>query len=523
MLKGFKKMSRKRQIITVFLSVLILALIVVIIYQNFKPAPAPEYQLTSVSKGDIQATFDTKATVESTSTENFVAASGVKVSTVNVAVGDKVKAGDVLATFDVASINGTLAQYKSAYDKANAAYAKANESVVNAKAQITTADSDIKRAEKEIADIKAEILLAENAKVTQPQVDTAYTAEQLRAIAEQLGQNGLSQEQINAVIASLKESVGNIDVKDAISKTKAAKELQLAQKEAQLATLKTQRSVYEAQTDDTISSLYKSVSEQKKADYESFKAIYDTLSSGWVASADGIITQVNIEAGKAFTPVQQSSSPDLSSIIGSMTNNAEVMSTLTEIFGATNNSASSVGNGIVLENYGEFIASFTVGKYDLLDIKVGQNCTVSSLGSNYDATVSYVSATATESTGIDIGSLASSLTGSSANSASAAVKVKIHNPDEKIVIGFDVDVKVKTEKIEDVIKIPVDCVATEDSLTYVYVYNANKKTVEKREIQLGVFSDEAYEILSGIEVGERIVMNPKSALTDGAKITVKEA
>ena len=35
-------------------------------------------------------------------------------------------------------------------------------------------------------------------------------------------------------------------------------------------------------------------------------------------------------------------------------------------------------------------------------------------------------------------------------------RVKILNPDEKLVIGFDVDIKVNTEKITNVLKIPVD-------------------------------------------------------------------
>lgn len=60
-----------------------------------------------------------------------------------------------------------------------------------------------------------------------------------------------------------------------------------------------------------------------------------------------------------------------------MTSNSEVASTLTDILSSTAGSASSVGDGIVLENYGEFIASFTVGKYDLLGLKVGQSAVVS--------------------------------------------------------------------------------------------------------------------------------------------------
>lgn len=49
-------------------------------------------------------------------------------------MGDRVKAGDVLATFDVSSIDGTLANYKSAFDKAKAAYDKASGTVSSAKA-----------------------------------------------------------------------------------------------------------------------------------------------------------------------------------------------------------------------------------------------------------------------------------------------------------------------------------------------------------------------------------------------------
>ena len=136
MFKKFKRLSRKRQIFTVLISVIIVALVAALLYQTFKPEPRPEYQVQAASVGDIQATFDTKGTVESTSTEKFTAAAGVKVSSVNVAVGDRVKAGDVLATFDVSSIDGTLANYKSAFDKAKAAYDKASGTVSSAKSGI---------------------------------------------------------------------------------------------------------------------------------------------------------------------------------------------------------------------------------------------------------------------------------------------------------------------------------------------------------------------------------------------------
>ena len=515
MFKKFKRLSRKRQIFTVLISVIIVALVAALLYQTFKPEPRPEYQVQAASVGDIQATFDTKGTVESTSTEKFTAAAGVKVSSVNVAVGDRVEAGDVLATFDVSSIDGTLANYKSAFDKAKAAYDKASGTVSSAKSGIKAIDLQISQTESDISALKREIAATHNA-------DIKNTEEQLEALREQLKNGGLTEEEIQDIINSLKNSSGDVDIEKALSDSVAAKQMKLAQAEAQLTSLKTQRAVYEAQTDETVSDIYKSVMEQKQKDYESYKAIYDSLKNGWVASADGIITTVNIEAGKEFTPAEAGSSGvDLSSIIGSMTSNSEVASTLTDILSSTAGPASSVGDGIVLENYGEFIASFTVGKYDLLGLKVGQSAIVSTLGSDYDAVVSYVGATASENNGLNISSIASSLTGSSSNSASAVAKVKILNPDEKIVIGFDVDIKVNTEKITNVLKIPVDAVATDDAVTYVYVYNPDKKTVEKRTVELGVFSDDDYEVKSGLSEGEMVVMNPKAALTDGTKIAVK--
>ena len=38
---------------------------------------------------------------------------------------------------------------------------------------------------------------------------------------------------------------------------------------------------------------------------------------------------------------------------------------------------------------------------------------------------------------------------------------------------------------------------------------------------IGVFSDDDYEVKSGLSEGEMVVMNPKAALTDGTKIAVK--
>lgn len=525
-IKKFKNMTRARQIGTIIVTIVILVLIGYVLYTNFKPEPLPEYNVTEIKLGDIQSTYETTGTVVSDNTEAYTAITGVKVTAVNVKVGDSVKAGDVLAQFDVSTLNPQLKEYKTAYDKALKAYNDsvsatntAKQNKANAAAQMNTVHAEIDRLEKEI---KA----AEDAK-SQTTPDTPeYSQEQLDALIQKLKDSGFSKEEIDKIIESLKNSSGGItkeDIESAIANATATKKLELAQKQSQKQMLEAQLALYEAQSDETASSIYKNVMEQKKADYESYKALVDSMKNGWVASSDGLVTEVNLVAGQAFTPkASKSTTTDLSSIMKYVSGNNDMTSVLSDIIGSVTDSNASSGTGITLENTNEFVAEFSVGKYDILSIKVGQRVKVSSLGSDYEGEVIYVSATASESSALDISSIASTFTGGSSSSSNGAlVRVKINNPDEKIIIGFDVDIKIDTEKIENVMVLPIDAVVTEDSTNFVYIVDENNK-VSKREITVGRFSDDNYELLTGVEQGERVVDNPKTSMAEGDKIAIKK-
>ena len=520
--KKAKNWPRKKKITVAVITVVLAALVATVLYANFKPEELPAYSLAEAKIGDIQSTFDTQGTVESGSTESFNAASGVRVTAVYVSVGDRVTAGQQLATFDTSTLTAQLNAYKSAFDKAKVSYTKSANSVSDAKRELGNVNAQIPTLQREISALESEIAAAENTKVTAPDTPT-YSEAELRALAEQLRKGGMTEAQIQEIVAAVQQQVGSVDVEAAVRNSVAAKKAELAQKQAQLSALEAQKSVYEAQTDETVTELYKSVMEQKSKEYESYKTLVDSLQNGWFAAADGIVTEQNLVAGEIFTPkVQQSGGMDLSALMNMASGNSDVAATLTDIFSSTSGADTAVGAGIVVENYGEFYASFTVGKYDLLDLKVGQPAMVSSLDKIYDAEVSYVSATASASSGLDISSITSSLTGGSGGSSSSApVKVKIKNPDEKIVIGFDVDIQINTEKIENVLTIPVETVFTDAGENYVFVYDAEKKTVSKRAVTLGIGSDTVYEVLDGIKSGEQVVMNPKTALQDGDKIAVQ--
>lgn len=509
----------------IIVCLVILGLIGYVTYNNFKPKALEKYNVTEVYRGDIQTAYETTGTVVSSGSVTYTALEGVKVDAVNVSVGDTVKEGDILATFDTTPLNKTLAEYRSAYTKAKAAYdaqlrqrSQANSAAADAKQQIAQLDA-------EIAALQAEINAAEQAVNGNASQESApsFDASQVAEVAERLRQGGFTAEEIAQITSSLQsqsQSITYEDIEKAVENSAAAKRAELASKQSQRQLLEAEINFVGSGTDDTAMSIYKSVMEQKKADYDNYKSLVDKMTEGWVAEGNGIVTEVNLVAGETFAPESSASTTtDLSSLLGYVSGNADMSSVLGDIIGSVTSGNTSSAAGIKLENNDELMAEFSVGKYDILNIKTGQKVNVRSLGSEYEGEVVYVSATASETSAFDISSIASTFTGGSTSTANGAlVRIKILKPDEKVIIGFDVDIQIDTQKIEDVLVIPIDAVITEDGVNFVYTLDEDN-CVHKTEIVVGNYSDSNYELISGIPEGTTVVDNPKTAIKDGEKIS----
>ena len=109
-----KKWSTKKKVLVSILVILCAAIIAGVLYMFFKPDPLPQVSTAKVTKGSITQTLDMSGKVSSSQKGNFVPIDGTKVLTVNVKVGEYVKKGDVLATFDTSSLNSVLAEKQQA-------------------------------------------------------------------------------------------------------------------------------------------------------------------------------------------------------------------------------------------------------------------------------------------------------------------------------------------------------------------------------------------------------------------------
>ena len=555
MFKNFKKYPKGKKIRVIVIAVILVGLAGVLCYELLKPAPLPEYELVEAQKGSIMQTLIATGTVESNNSSVYEILDGVEVLEVKVKVGDKVKKGDELATFDTSGLSPRLNEVRSEYNEALSRYNKAVSSSNDASSNLKDTNSEISKLEKQISKLEKEIeetQAKEKAELEKSQKDaekaakdaekkakdeitkytgTTYTKEQIDALTQQILDNDGTKEQVNQMIAALNsaeenakksaEEISTEELAEKLKGTSAGKSLELIQLKTQLTSLKTQQTYFEMQTGDTLAKAYKAVADIKKKEYDALQETIDALDAGWFAQGNGIVTKVNITQGEVYSAdkKQSSSNADFSEMLNMLGGgNVDITSIISQLTSASNENAV----GIQVDNYDQFIASFNVGKYDLLNLKVGQEATITSLDSEYKGVVDYVSATASENTGLDISSITSSLTGGTNTANSALAKVKILNPDEKVIIGFDVDIKIKIGEVDDVLILPVEALRFDNGQKYIFVYNSETKTVEKRNVELGSSEDTKYEITGGLVVGEMVVKNPLSALKDGDKIIPKK-
>lgn len=93
------------------------------------------------------------------------------------------------------------------------------------------------------------------------------------------------------------------------------------------------------------------------------------------------------------------------------------------------------------------------------------------------------------------------------------------NDNLKFRVGMQGDADVILSTINDALKVPFNAVVNEDGKDYVWVVEGGK--AKKKEVSLGASSLNEFQISSGINEGEQIIVDPSIKLIDGQKVTVK--
>lgn len=469
--------------------------------------------LAEVKKGNVEQYYETSGVIESGNQSEFDIINGVKVESVNVSLGDNVKKGDLLATFDTSSLDTILSDKEKLYNSALERYNNTLSNETKSAAQLDSLDRQVK-----IIDAQMTILQTKNstnniAQASSSSSKSGLTADKIREILEDsnsTGQTNYTEDEINDIVNSFTSSGSSLSS----ILNSGSNSMNLTNLQMQKSILETQIGVLQSQDFSVLESTYKSLVDSTKANYEQTKSIVDSLKNGWVAEYPGVVTEINIEKGKVFKNSQTTDNNQnllniLSGLSSNDTSNIDINSILNQA------SKSGVTNvGMVIDNYSDYYATFSIGKYDALKVKEKMPVTISSVAGSYKGYVSFISPKATSSS-----STLSELAGTSSGTSSLLeAKAKVQNPNDSLIIGFDVKLSIKTDEVKNVLTIPVESLMMDSGNKYVYLYNEKTKTIRKQKIELGISSDSMYEVKTGLKEGNIIVKNPSKDLSDGLKV-----
>ncbi len=503
-------------------------------------------EVMRVETGDVTEIVETNGTVVSGQQKVIFSPVNANVETADFQVGDLVKAGDKLVTFDLKDLEEqnqkaeltVLANelgYQDSVAKSNEAQSRqadARNQAANLQAQVDAKTQEVQDLTNALAGeanaqavTKQQEAEAVNVQITDLQQQLETTAKELEEAQRAVDQaaNAQQKAQVNfEAAAAAAES-------DPEALEKAKKELNQANKDFTNA----------KNACDKIQETADSLQEQIEALQASLSAIgtedvTDSDLQQRLQNAQAELAELkgNLESQKA---IAESESGALSSAAREQmrTNNnlAELESkSLEELIEEGRKGITADFNGVIsdkqvmegalvsqgmqlftLQSIDDVNVEVTLSKNVFDKVKEGQVAEITLAGQTYQGTVKKISRIA--STG------AAGSNQAAVSSASVMATVQINHPDDNIFLGVDAKVKIQAAEAKNVIILPTEAVNIGKDGTFCWVNEDG--VMKKRSITTGVTSDECAEITQGIDEGEQVIADP-GMHEEGDPITVTE-
>ena len=455
---------------------------------------------------DVEQTLRTNGTVKSMETKSYFAAVMVPVSEVKVAVGDKVKKGDVLLKFDEAALSearqeaelklaSSQGDYSSSLYKNNkylADLSEANTNLPVLEQQISDHETYLKGLQKTIEDKKA-WYANQGALLQVSLLEWEKTiSDEKKALEERNAYEAESQD------------MDDKEKREKRERDDAAKN-QIAQDEETLLSLQeqVQYNSYEQQNNQEIRDLEREAAEIEKiiADAKELKA---KMESQKEASEDAMMDTGSKEKLEADTALQKLTNGGTLESIQEVESGitADFAGVVTEINAVECATPAENGKLVVLESTDKVVIHANVSKYDLEKLAVGQSAEIDIAGNMYEGKVDKIEGMATTNNN---------------GAAVVGVDIGIEKPDENIFLGVEAKVVVHTAKAEGVTTIPMELVNSDRDGDFVYV--EENGLVAKRRITVGISNESLCEVKEGLSVGDKVIMSMGQEFEEGMAVT----
>ncbi|MDR0424246.1 MAG: efflux RND transporter periplasmic adaptor subunit [Clostridiales Family XIII bacterium] len=104
--------------------------------------------------------------------------------------------------------------------------------------------------------------------------------------------------------------------------------------------------------------------------------------------------------------------------------------------------------------------------------------------------------------------------------AQKRVDVEIAVDDQSgFILGSDKDLKIVVEEKASALLVPRRAVFAANEKDYVYLVTEGK--AEQREVSVGIKGEEMYEIMSGLQEGDAVIVSPDDSVVDGVRVKIQ--
>lgn len=450
---------------------------------------------TTLQKTTLTDSVSVNGTVASGSTASVTASDSVKtykVTAVNVAVGDTVTEGQVIATLDTSDVEKQIESAQQTY----------GDSVEQAQ---TTYDQSVEDQATNVAQAQ------ENLDKAQQDYDTLGLTDYYSSMQNTAGATGTNRELVEYYyglyaekIAGLQNTIASLQIqltnaqRDGNAEQQQAIQGQLTDYQSQLTVAKGQCSIPELglQGFDVIQQYYNSIEQYRQA-LDQAQQAYDTA-----------VTQNSRAVDSAGTKLEQASRTsdtltDLQSTLEDCTLTATMSGTITEL----NATVGSVCTGTVatIQDLDYLTVEVTIPASSVGKLSTGMQCNVTS-----DATGdTVVTGTLTRIDPV-----------ANENGAFGAT-VTVNGSDSGLLIGIDAQVEIIVQQDNDVFTVPRDAIGTrEDGSTYVLRRTGGEgvdMTFEEVDVTTGNANDYYIEVSGDLAEGD--VIRASADLTQGVEST----
>lgn len=495
---------KRHKKLTIFLVIvlLIIAFVVNFLGRTAAASAALTYQYvrtTTLQKTSLTDSVSVNGTVASGSTASVTASDSVKtykVTSVNVAVGDTVKKGDVIATLDTTDVEKQIENAQESYsDSVEEAQTNYNNSVADQATNLAQLQDDLNKAQEDYDTLGLERYSSMQ--------DSSMADKTNREIVEYY--YGLYTEKI----AQLENTVANLQIqltnaqRDGNADQQQSIQGQLEDYQSQLSVAKGQCNIPELNLHgfDAISQCYNQIEQYREA-LEKAQQTYDNAVTTNARSVDSAETKLEQASRTSDTLT------DLQTTLENCTLTATMDGTITEL----NATVGSVCSGTVatIQDVSDLTVEVTIPASSVGKLSTGMQCNITS-----DATGdTLVTGTLTR-----IDPVANS-------EGTFGATVTVNGADSGLLIGISAQVEIVVNQKENVFTVPRDAVGThEDGSTYVLRKTGGEgvdMTFEEVTVTTGDSNDYYIEI-SGDDLNEGDVIRSSSDLTQGIETATQEA